>query len=152
MKLTWPVGITVFFAIAISGAITFVTFSLSHRMDLVEEAYYEKDIHYEKHADKLRRTQLLGDQMDLKVSEGGRFFEILLPKAMAVSNGIVRFYRPSDAALDSTVDLRLNSENRQLIDLTSLKSGFWKVQVEWRYDDQDYYAERSFTKLAREDS
>jgi hypothetical protein len=54
--------------------------------------------------------------------------------------GTLHFYRPSDQRLDFTVEMKLDSCNRQKIRTTPMARGLWKVEAGWKAKGGEYFA------------
>ncbi|NOX38429.1 MAG: FixH family protein [Calditrichaeota bacterium] len=142
----WPLGI----ALTLMGFLGFLfglLFYLSgQRFDLVTENYYEKGLQYEEQIQRILRTRALGDVVSLQHDPVARSLTIQFNHDVphqAVQGKIV-FYRPSNAALDFTLPLQLDSTGVQVLDTSRLARGMWTVKLEWEVDGVSYYHEKRF--------
>ncbi|RME93875.1 MAG: hypothetical protein D6766_07325 [Verrucomicrobia bacterium] len=140
----WPVGIGVFLACFLGYLVAFVVFSTRQRIDLVAPDYYERELRYQEQIDRVERTRAGAWEARVHEADGGRRLVIELPAehASAGATGTVELYRPSAAEQDRTLPLRLDAAGRQTIDLRELADGLWRVRVQWKVGDQEYYTER----------
>ena len=140
----WPVFITAFFLLAISGVITFITWAVHQNMDLVSGDYYKEEVLYQQQLDNLKRTHQLGGQVSARYLSEAREIAVTLPIAHSLkASGTVKLYRPSDASLDFSVPLRLKSDGTQKIRAADLRPGFWKVRIQWSAAGQNYFFDQS---------
>jgi len=57
-------------------------------------------------------------------------------------SGTINFYRPSDAGLDHDISLAPDPTGAQSVNVRDLRTGLWKVRVQWKTGSQDYFFER----------
>jgi hypothetical protein len=138
----WPLGIMLAFALFFAGTLSLVVMACSHKMDLVSSDYYEREIKYETHLDRLRRT---GSQASIVYDRAARRIAIGLPRASSglPLSGWVELYRPSAAELDRRYPLSLDAQGVHSVDARELSPGLWKVRVSWNATGQDFFAEQS---------
>ncbi|MHC1768640.1 MAG: FixH family protein [Verrucomicrobiia bacterium] len=140
----WPTCIIGCFVVFIAGLLTFIVFASTQRNDLVRPDYYEAEIRYQQQIDRIQRTQSMPQPAAIVYDGPRRRITIQLPAAHAhVSSGQVHLYRPSDARLDRELPLALDTEGRQQLDAASLRSGLWKVRVQWSVAGEDYYLDQA---------
>lgn len=143
MKFNWGVGVFAlyaFFALLVIGA---VIFSMTKKVDLVTDNYYDKELKYQKQiereqnsnsADKKIKTEINSKSLKLE------FPEFVNPDSV---NGEIHFYRPSDSSKDFVRNIKLEKNRKQIIILSKLERGLWKLQITWSYNNKDYYHEES---------
>lgn len=136
----WPVSIMAFFGVAIAGAVAFVVFCNLHPTDLVAQDYYERELKYQDHLDRLERTRGLGAAAGVAYDAVARQIIVRLPEAQTAEGitGQIHLYRPAAAGMDKHLRLSVEADGRQTIDATSLEPGLWKVKVLWRAGGKDY--------------
>jgi hypothetical protein len=131
----WPVGLVVFFIVFTAYIIGFVIFASRQKMDLVRQDYYDQEIRFQQQID-------LADA-SIDYDRAGDLVTVSLPSASQNGmSGMVSFYRPSDAGLDSNVKLGLDAAGRQSVSVRSLQAGLWKVRVQWEAAGREYYFEK----------
>ncbi len=139
MKFNWGHGITIFFILFV-GTLIFVVIS-SRKVDrsLVFDNYYEKDIQYQSHINKVKNTTALTKGLEIDKKNGAIIFQF--PDLPSI-NGTIAFYRASDKSKDFTKRIILNSKSVMKIDVRSLLKGVWTVKVEWSSNGVPYYTEK----------
>lgn len=144
IKNPWPAGLVIFFIVFIGYIVGFVIFSSSQRMDLVREDYYDQEIRFQQQIDRVQHTAPILAFAGVKYDVKDSTVTVSLPSAVAAAkvSGTINFYRPSDAGLDHEVDLVLDQHGAQTVDVRGLRTGLWKVRVEWKDKTQDYFFER----------
>ncbi len=142
----WPLGI----ALTLVGFLAFLLGTLLYlsgqRFDLVTDNYYEKGLQYEEQIQRMLRTRSLGDVVTLQHDPGARALTVQFNHDLpyqAVQGKIV-FYRPSNADLDFTVPLQLDSAGVQVLDTSRLAPGMWTIKLEWEVNGVSYYHEKRF--------
>lgn len=139
----WPYAIIAYFAVFITGVVTWITFAMRHDDQLVRPDYYAHELKYQGQIESMARTGALAAGARVIYDSIGQVIRLELPQAH--SNGIegtVHLYRPSDARLDQKLQLEISQEGKQQIDVSHLQSGLWKVLVAWKALDKDYYLEQ----------
>lgn len=139
----WPYALMAFFAVAILGTATLVYISVTNSSDLVAKDYYDQEMRFQGRLDQLRRTQPFEDRIG--VDHSGGSVRLRLPKehAAAGATGTVALYRPSAAGADRSYPLALDAEGRQALPATDLGTGLWKVRIQWKVGQEEYYSDRN---------
>ncbi|RYC68982.1 FixH family protein [Spirosoma sordidisoli] len=139
--MNWGKAIVLVF-IVFAGFIGTMVFRMSRqRIDLVRDDYYQDEIAYQQHIDRLARTAHLKQGPVLQIDPARQQLDLRLPSGW--TQGQLTFYRPADRAQDRTITL---SPGQQTISTADLGSGRWRAQVSWSAGGQTFYHEQSFTK------
>jgi nitrogen fixation protein FixH len=145
----WPVAIVSFFILFSSGLTAFIVFAAHQHVDLVRPDYYEQEIRFQEQLDRANRAQLLPQPAAIAYDQAQHCITVKLPPAHTTpSSGRICLYRPSDAKLDQEIPLTVDGEGAQRIDAGLLRSGLWKVRVQWTVSGQEYYCDRAIVVLA----
>ena len=127
------------FGAFIAIVVVMVAISLSQKVDLVADHYYERSLEHEQRILSASNARRLGKE--LSVQTIGDELLVSFPPAMRPS-GIVGncvFYRPSDRSLDRVVVLQVDSSGVQRVSLGAMRRGLWKAQLSWYYSGEQYY-------------
>lgn len=140
----WPYALVAWFALFAAALAAWTIFATRQNLDLVRADYYEEELRFQRHFDRLKRTEAIRSELGLDHDRAGRAVVLRLPPALLTLNpkGEVRFYRPSDASLDFSVPLHLDSSGRQRLGVESMREGLWKIRAEWSAAGQDYFLEQ----------
>jgi hypothetical protein len=142
-KNLWPFAVIATFVVFICGTISLVVFACSQKMDLVSADYYEQEISFQGHLDRMERTQRAPQPASIAYdAAAGRIRISSLAQPSISVSGNIQLYRPSAAGMDQHFKLTLDSQGIQSLDASSLRPGLWKVRVFWRLDNQDYFLEK----------
>jgi nitrogen fixation protein FixH len=141
----WPVAITLYFVAAFCGVVTFIVWSVHQNQDLVSSDYYEDEILFQNKLDALNRTLPFGKDVSITAIKDQQSIAVKIPQSHARlgPTGAIHFYRPSAAGLDFTIPLSIGQDGMQLVSQKQLKSGLWKVRIEWEVDSKQYLFEKS---------
>lgn len=137
--MNWGHGIAIFIACFVSFMLFLVVKSHQQNIDLVTENYYEQELQYQHHIEKVRNTQQLEETVRIKPEQGR--IQLSFPALSAPIQGQVQLFRPSDARFDLLTELQPDSQNQQYIATNSLPPGYYRIKINWQAGNQDYYTE-----------
>ena len=149
----WPFGIITAFSLFFLGTIGLVVMACSQKTDLVSNDYYEQEIKFQNHLDRLHRTERLGSRASVVYDVASQKITISLPPEQVREPvvGRIQLYRPSAARLDREVKLQPDSSGTQAIETTGLPPGLWKVRVSWTADDKEFFIDQRIVIRTRQD-
>lgn len=143
LKFNWGTGIFISIVLFMIISIVLAVIFMNQRVDLVTNNYYEKTLTYQNQIDTYKRTAELKDKVsfnyandELNLSFPGSFLS-------QVRNGKLYFYRPSDSRKDFTLPIQLNNEGSQIVNTAKIDKGYWKVEILWTMNNEDYRMEKS---------
>lgn len=110
-------------------------------LHLVTQNYYEEEVKYQEHIDRVINTHLLEHEI-LVFDSQLKIVDLHLPVG---AKGTLHFFRPSDARLDKKMEVNITDSNANSIDVKELKAGYWKVKLTWSESGKDYYQEKNIT-------
>jgi hypothetical protein len=141
----WPVSIISFFILAIIFVVSYVVFASRQRTDLVRQDYYDQEIRFQNHIDRMSRTRFISPDAGIVYDTAQKFIAITLPRSSTnqLPVGDIFLYRPADERLDQNIPITVDQKGMQVVDAKNLETGLWKVRVEWKVDDQEFYFEKS---------
>ncbi|HXG46543.1 MAG TPA: FixH family protein [Methylomirabilota bacterium] len=140
----WPAGLVVFFIMFISAMATYIGWAVRQDMDLVRADYYEEDLRYDRHMERLRRTAPFRGEIAVAHESASGTLSIRLPAVhrRAGLTGRVHLYRASDAGLDRTFLLVPGVQGTQRLRVGALAAGPWKARVFWEVGGEEYFFEQ----------
>lgn len=144
----WPIAIVSYFVVFATFIGLFITWSVRQKQDLVAENYYEHEVRFQQQLDRAQRTQAQVPGTTVIFDAQARNIRVELPGVPTGSSGQIHLYRPSNAQLDQKLPLALDGAGLQKLDATALAPGLWKVRVEWKAHDQDFYIDQSVVVTA----
>jgi hypothetical protein len=143
----WPRGLVAVIALFVLTLVITVFSSTMNRNDLVTERYYTEGVEYQAKMEMIERSNLPENAITISYKSKQKKVYFAFPDGIDPKSveGVIKFYRPSQARLDNEFKIKLDQTKRQSISVTNFVSGFWRVQVSWNVDDQDFYLEKSIT-------
>jgi hypothetical protein len=143
-RISWGTGIVISIIIFVIFTLSTTIYLMNQKVDLVTEDYYKKGLDYQKQIDTEQRTEQYFEQIDVKYN--GQYVIVNFPEAFngKLVEGEILFYRPSDSNLDVKLPLKLENQ-QQVIPVSSLKKGFWRIKISWNYNNNKYYKESVIT-------
>jgi len=140
----WPFGIILTFVLFLTGTIGLVVMACSQSVDLVSSNYYEQELKFQNHIDRLQRTRALAGSAVVAYDPLTNRITISLPPSPLHADlaGTVQLYRPSSAGLDLEIALKVDANGVQSVDASSLRRGLWKVRVSWSANGQEYFLDQ----------
>ncbi|REG81663.1 FixH family protein [Algoriphagus antarcticus] len=140
--MDWGKGITLTIIGFVVLIMTMVVISV--RMDgieLVTENYYEEEIKYQDRIDESNSAMKL-DREVISYDAQSKVIELDLPNGTV---GTLQLFRPSDSSLDQTIKVEVTHSGKTAVPVKQLKSGYWKVQLNWSENGVDHYQEKKIT-------
>ncbi|KAB7727682.1 nitrogen fixation protein FixH [Rudanella paleaurantiibacter] len=138
--MNWGKSIVLTFVLFAGFIGSMVFWMTRQRVDLVRDDYYQDEIKYQQHIDRVVNTARLGAPVSMTYEAARQ--EVAFTLAAAVQKGEVTFYRPADRRLDVHQTLMAGPAGARTVSTAKLASGFWKVQISWSDGEHDYYAEK----------
>ena len=141
----WPYAIIGWFLIFGTGMAAWVVVAVRNDPDLVRGDYYEQEIGYQKHIDRLNRTTAVRGEVSVALENTRQWIALRLPLAHVASDfsGTVHFYRPSNAKLDFEQPLALDATGVQRVPTDQLQGGLWRIRVQWTTGGQEFFHDQS---------
>ncbi|MEJ2614755.1 MAG: FixH family protein [Ignavibacteriaceae bacterium] len=143
LKFNWGTGIFISIVLFMTISVILAVIFMNQRVDLVTNNYYEKTLTYQNQIDTYKRTAELKEKVSFNYA--GNLINLSFPGSFLqqVKNGKLYFYRPSDSRKDFTIPIRLNKVGSQSVNTTKIEKGYWKVEIQWTMNNEDYKIEKS---------
>lgn len=132
-------------ALLYSGFVFFMLFlgykASNEKVELVSDNYYDEELKYQNHIDKIQLTDSLKAGPQWQVN--GSNIAIVFPQSQIGNSisGSVHFYCPADAKRDFTVPFATSPQKQLCITSGKLKHGTYKMQIDWKQGKADFYTE-----------
>ena len=137
--LRWPVGIIIVFGLFFLALLVFLLLALKSKDSLVERDYYRKGVDYQMQIDRIDRTKSRNEDIQLSYSNENSRLILVYPGASVT--GDILLYRPDDITADRRFAINPDDSIRQSIDLNDLKTGLWRIKINWNTKGGNYYKE-----------
>lgn len=143
-RINWGTGIVIGIVVFVVSSISMTIIFMTQDVSLVSDNYYEKSLSYQDEIDKQSRTKSLDEQV--MINFNGEAINISFPSEYLTKDisGEIFFYRPSDPKLDFKIPLHL-VEGNQVVPVSRLEKGFWRLKLNWEMDGNKYYNEKAIT-------
>jgi hypothetical protein len=140
--MDWGKGILLTIIAFVGFIMTLVVISVRQDdIHLVAENYYEKEIKYQEQIEREKSASTLGREV-LVYDAQTKAMILDLPIG---AKGSLQLFRPSDARLDKEVSVEITSAGKTKVSLEDLKTGYWRVQLTWTENGEDFYEEKKIT-------
>ncbi len=141
MQLSWGIKITVLYVGFVLLIVTMVGLTLREKVDLVAKDYYVQELNYQDKINQVSRANALEQPLTWEVQPEALVLKFPRQFKSNEIAGSIYFFRPSDASMDTTVYVTVDTSGLQTIVTAKLNKGVYKMQVNWEADKQTYYNE-----------
>lgn len=145
--MSWGWKIVFVYSAFVVMTLSMVIYFMGHKVDLVAEDYYKQEIEYQQQIDKMSNSKSLKEPIGFEFSYTQRTVKLNFPSG-DLQNGLkgnIHFYRPSDSSLDRQIEVKPDENGEQLISVSSLNKGLWKVRISWTAAGTAYFDEKVIT-------
>jgi len=144
MKFNWGTGLIIFFTIFI-GTLAFIVYkSTTYDNSLVVDDYYEQDIKYQEHYDKLQNTTDPATKVNVEYRQGDTSIILNFPgDSTTTIIGKLVLYNPISKNSDLFFDIKTNEKLQFDIPVANLSPGKWKAKIDWQIDRKAFYQEET---------
>jgi len=145
MKLNWGTGIAIFYTSFVVVMVLFVIKAKHMEHSLVVENYYEKDLDYQTHLNKVANSKALAVDLAITQNRKQDLVKFQFPTGLRHLSGTILFFRPSDISKDFEVSVETDEENALVVKTDVLLPGLWRIKVNWAAGGQAFYKEEKIT-------
>lgn len=140
----WPLGIFAVYGVFAIGLVVAVFLSLNNDVEMVTSNYYEKTLTYEEQITRIKNAKGLAQQPDIAFNKDKTSMILTLPESMEGKSyqGTIKFFRPSDSSMDRMLELQCDEQGKQIVPISSLNKGKWKVKLLWSDGQKEFYFEK----------
>lgn len=136
--MDWGKGITL--SLIVFGIIMISMVTICVKQDdlhLVTQNYYEEEIKYQDHIDKMVNASHLDHEV-LVYDNQLKIVDLHLPVG---AKGTLHLFRPSDARLDQKISFDISDQAVNSVNVKDLKPGYWRVKLTWFENGVGYFKE-----------
>jgi len=145
MKFNWGTGIALFYTTFVVVLVIIVFKTTSVDNSLVSDQYYADDLNYQQQYDKMTNTAALAEDLAIRFRSQDELVEFVFPEGLESASGEIFFFCPSDSRSDFKLAIRPDTGRRQEVATSGLKSGLWRIKVNWKAGGVAYYTEEVIT-------
>ena len=139
--MNWGLRIVLSFVAFMAFILVMVYQALRDDVNLVAENYYQQEIEFQDQIDRINNARKLSTAVDMTIDKSTMQAIFQFPGSLAVA-GEYHFFRPSDHTLDQKISIELDSRMTQRIAIGHLRRGLWKVKIQWRDGETEYFEEK----------
>lgn len=143
MKFNWGVGIAIFYSLFVVVMVGMVVYSKNFDHSLVVDNYYEEDLQYQKHIDKVNNSRKLATDLVIENNKEQQAILFQFPKETAQLGGNILFYRADDKSKDFNVKIAPGADGKIAVPVKDMKPGRWQLKVDWEGNGTSYYKEQT---------
>lgn len=144
LKVNWGLKIVLLYSGFVALILTLVIASSKQNVDLVSDNYYEQELAYQDVIDASKNQSTLSSPLSIHADESALMIEF--PKEHAQQNikGSVHFYSPINQLWDKKIDID-TKDGSLIVAREGLVNTRYKVKVNWKVNDKNYYQESEIT-------
>lgn len=145
--MNWGWKIVLLYGLFVIMTLSMVVFFMRQQVDLVADDYYKQEIAYQGQMDKMSNAAALQQSLEINYSKDNRALTLKFPTTHLGNSlkGEVHLYRPANAEEDQVFLVNPLENGEQLISVSSLSKGFWKIKISWTANAMHYYDEKAIT-------
>jgi hypothetical protein len=142
MRINWGTGLFIFFTCFVL-TLGFILYK-SRQIDnsLVVDKYYDQDIKYQSHYDKIQNLKNTGKDVAVTISKDQSEANISFPHNRGSQiSGTIIMYKASDKGQDFSIPFDLTNDSLYQFSTKTLSKGKWKIKLDYTADGVAYYKE-----------
>jgi nitrogen fixation protein FixH len=141
IKFNWGWKIAVLYSSFVCFMLFLGYMASREKVELVSNNYYEEELKYQDHIDKMALTDSLHVKPDWQVT--GNKIAMSFPEKNGSESisGNIRFYCPSDEKRDFSMPFSTVPNKQLSVTSDKLRHGTYKMQIDWRQGKSDFYTE-----------
>ena len=137
----WGLLVPAFYIAFVAVLVSFVIWTSTQTVELVDEKYYEMEPQYMERLDKIERVNRLDEKLELVYNNDAILLQFPKVNNHHSISGEVFFFRPSEKKLDFKAKINLDSNFQVIFPAKDMKKGLWKLKIDWASGDSTYYNE-----------
>jgi nitrogen fixation protein FixH len=142
MKFNWGTGLVVFFTVFVSTLVFILYKSRQIENSLVIDNYYDEDIKYQQHFDKVQNTADLPVKVKVDYDSAAKIVVFTFPGNPPMpTNGKIQLYSPISNKSDKNYEFSADEHLMYKIPVDNITPGKWKWKIDWKQDSKMYYQE-----------
>ena len=141
MKINWGTGIAIFYGCFMLTFISIAILSTRHDVNMVKKNYYDDDINYQKHYDRIQNEQALTEKVQINFNTELESVVIKFPSNMPLPLGKIILFHPARDTDDKSFEIKADSALQMIIPVKGFPNGRWQVQINWESGNKTFYKE-----------
>lgn len=132
------------FVLFITFILQFVFRSMQNDVQLVSKNYYQQEIEYQTHIDKVERSTSIQENSTIIINNEQLIVNIA--PEITQAKGIIHIYNGSDATLDIEIPFEFNKNSSLIFPTKNLQQGVWTIKVDFESEGKNFYIEEKIVK------
>ncbi len=144
--MSWGNRLLVTILVFIAGMSYLVYRSIRTNYEMVEDNYYNNELHYQQTIEAFKNAGALSHVLQLK--QENKNISLQLPEEMRHKHvaGDILFYCAYDEKKDKRFNLQVNEGGTQELQ-EKISPGNYLVKIHWACEGKNYYTEKPFSVL-----
>ena len=145
--MNWGWKIVVVYSAFVVMTLSMAFFFMRQKVDLVADDYYKQEIEYQRQMDKISNARSLKNPVVISYSMENKAITLNFPVEHIEKDltGKIHFYRPSNGDEDKEFEIHPKDSGEQVISVSSLSKGLWKIRISWTVGSESYFDEKVVT-------
>lgn len=120
---------------------TLVTVCIRQDVSLVTPDYYKQELAYQDQMNRRQNADALTERPRIDLNQNK--LTVTFADFNKVTRGELKLFRPSNARLDQTFELKSTSNSIQTFDIDFPQRGMYKASISWVMNDKEYFMEET---------
>lgn len=145
--MSWGWKIVLLYSAFVIMTLSMVVYFMGQKVDLVAVDYYKQEIEYQNQIDKISNAKALKEPIGYEYVMKNRTIKLSFPQTHLNQDlkGKISFYRPANADEDRAFDIRPGASGEQIISVSALNKGLWKIKIYWSMGGKEFFDEKVVT-------
>jgi nitrogen fixation protein FixH len=139
--MNWGHKITIIFVAFAGMMIYMVVRSFQANVDLVTEDYYIQELNFQQQIDKTKNVKADQKEVSHRLTIEGVELQFSEKSTLSNLEGNINIYRPSEADMDKSISIALDSQMKQMISPEFFIPGKYILKIDWKEGETPYYQE-----------
>ncbi len=141
MKFHWGYALFGVYALFVIAMIFMIYKASNVSLNLESKDYYEQDLNYQERIERKANSASLTQKLNIQYNSHEQKIEIDYPHDMQDFSGTITLFRPSDSNNDKEFEIKNPDSKKQVLDVSGLLAGMWKVKIIWESGIRKFYDE-----------
>jgi hypothetical protein len=137
--MNWGKSIVLAFILFTIFIGTLVVVCMRQDISLVSKNYYQEELQFQQHINKLTNTEHLSSKPNIQVIPNA--LKISYPNFENITNASLTLFCPANAAHDKQFTFEKNEKDTYIISADNISTGMYKARFYWIENDKEYFIE-----------
>lgn len=137
MKLNWGTSIVIVYSIFVAIMITFAVKASRIKYDLVTDNYYDEAVKFQDRIDENENAINANSRLSITFDNQTSSIILNVSGNQKTLNGKLAFYKPDKASEDFNLNFETDFDGFQLIPLSDIAHGSWKVSATYEVNGKN---------------